>query len=169
MPKYCKNCKRQGHDEKECYVLHPELFRGWREGKDKMGGEGKGQNRIKGNFKEQKGKSGNKPIQKWNHKGILKKGAQVETNDKFEALDTMEEKSKEHDSPPKDNAANEMTKEWVTDKFKADKGKGIADTVNYTQLPTDQVITCPTKHVKLLLHKLHQIQLSGYPSKQALS
>ncbi|KAK4716560.1 hypothetical protein R3W88_014898 [Solanum pinnatisectum] len=26
MPKYCKNCKLQGHNEKECYVLHPELY-----------------------------------------------------------------------------------------------------------------------------------------------
>ena len=26
MPKYCKNCKLQGHNEKECFVLHPELY-----------------------------------------------------------------------------------------------------------------------------------------------
>lgn len=26
IPKYCKNCKLQGHNEKECYVLHPELY-----------------------------------------------------------------------------------------------------------------------------------------------
>lgn len=26
LPKYCKNCKSQGHNEKECFVLHPELY-----------------------------------------------------------------------------------------------------------------------------------------------
>lgn len=26
LPKYCKNCKLQGHNEKECFVLHPELY-----------------------------------------------------------------------------------------------------------------------------------------------
>ncbi|KAK4706309.1 hypothetical protein R3W88_034132 [Solanum pinnatisectum] len=26
IPKYCKTCKLQGHNEKECYVLHPELY-----------------------------------------------------------------------------------------------------------------------------------------------
>ncbi|KAH0666514.1 hypothetical protein KY285_027720 [Solanum tuberosum] len=26
VPKYCKTCKLQGHNEKECYVIHPELF-----------------------------------------------------------------------------------------------------------------------------------------------
>lgn len=26
MPKYCKHNKIQGHDEKKCYVLHPELY-----------------------------------------------------------------------------------------------------------------------------------------------
>ncbi|WMV34172.1 hypothetical protein MTR67_027557 [Solanum verrucosum] len=31
MPKYCKNCKIQGHNKHECYVIHPELYP-----KDKM-------------------------------------------------------------------------------------------------------------------------------------
>lgn len=26
LPKYCKECKLQGHDEMECWRLHPELF-----------------------------------------------------------------------------------------------------------------------------------------------
>ncbi|KAF3676742.1 hypothetical protein FXO38_04149 [Capsicum annuum] len=26
LPKYCKNCKLQGHNEKECFVLHPYLY-----------------------------------------------------------------------------------------------------------------------------------------------
>lgn len=26
LPKYCKNCKLQGHSENECFVLHPELY-----------------------------------------------------------------------------------------------------------------------------------------------
>ncbi|KAM3199687.1 hypothetical protein P3L10_032047 [Capsicum annuum] len=26
VPKYCKECKLQGHNEKECYFIHPELY-----------------------------------------------------------------------------------------------------------------------------------------------
>ncbi|KAH0709038.1 hypothetical protein KY284_010465 [Solanum tuberosum] len=26
VPKYCKTCKLQGHNENDCYVIHPELF-----------------------------------------------------------------------------------------------------------------------------------------------
>lgn len=26
LSKYCKNCKLQGHNEKECFVLHSELY-----------------------------------------------------------------------------------------------------------------------------------------------
>lgn len=26
LPKYCKSCKIQGHNEEQCYVLHPELY-----------------------------------------------------------------------------------------------------------------------------------------------
>lgn len=26
LPKYCKNCKLQGHNEKECFILHLELY-----------------------------------------------------------------------------------------------------------------------------------------------
>ncbi|KAK6797434.1 hypothetical protein RDI58_005136 [Solanum bulbocastanum] len=26
VPKYCKNCKIQGHDEEQCYVLHMDLY-----------------------------------------------------------------------------------------------------------------------------------------------
>ncbi|XP_060180458.1 uncharacterized protein LOC132610188 [Lycium barbarum] len=26
VPKYCKNCKLQGHNEQDCYVIHPELY-----------------------------------------------------------------------------------------------------------------------------------------------
>lgn len=26
LPKYCKNCKLQGHNKKKCFVLHPELY-----------------------------------------------------------------------------------------------------------------------------------------------
>lgn len=26
LPKYCKNCKLQGHNEKDCFVLHPKLY-----------------------------------------------------------------------------------------------------------------------------------------------
>ncbi|KAK4718618.1 hypothetical protein R3W88_016956 [Solanum pinnatisectum] len=26
VPKYCKTCKLQGHNERECFVIHPELY-----------------------------------------------------------------------------------------------------------------------------------------------
>ncbi|KAG5585127.1 hypothetical protein H5410_045561 [Solanum commersonii] len=26
VPKYCKTCKLQGHNEKECFIIHPELY-----------------------------------------------------------------------------------------------------------------------------------------------
>ncbi|KAG5614280.1 hypothetical protein H5410_014104 [Solanum commersonii] len=26
VPKYCKSCKLQGHNEKECFIIHPELY-----------------------------------------------------------------------------------------------------------------------------------------------
>ncbi|KAH0761341.1 hypothetical protein KY290_017414 [Solanum tuberosum] len=26
VPKYCTNCKIQGHNEQQCYVIHPELY-----------------------------------------------------------------------------------------------------------------------------------------------
>uniref|UniRef100_A0A0V0HML8 Putative ovule protein n=1 Tax=Solanum chacoense TaxID=4108 RepID=A0A0V0HML8_SOLCH len=26
MPKYCNSCKLQGHNEKECFILHPKLY-----------------------------------------------------------------------------------------------------------------------------------------------
>lgn len=32
VPKYCSTCMIQGHDENQCYVLHPELFHKKREG-----------------------------------------------------------------------------------------------------------------------------------------
>lgn len=28
LPKYCKNCKLQGHNEKGCFILHSELYPG---------------------------------------------------------------------------------------------------------------------------------------------
>jgi len=27
VPKHCKTCKLQGHNEEECFILHPELYR----------------------------------------------------------------------------------------------------------------------------------------------
>ncbi|KAH0669080.1 hypothetical protein KY289_023573 [Solanum tuberosum] len=33
VPKYCKNCKIQGHDEEQCYVLHTNLYPKEKEGK----------------------------------------------------------------------------------------------------------------------------------------
>ncbi|KAG5620172.1 hypothetical protein H5410_005390 [Solanum commersonii] len=39
VPKYCKNCKLQGHNETDCFILHPELYakeeKGKRVGKER--------------------------------------------------------------------------------------------------------------------------------------
>ncbi|XP_070039223.1 uncharacterized protein [Nicotiana tomentosiformis] len=40
MPKYCKTCKKQGHNEKECWIIHPELHKKFKE-------EGEDQNKEK--------------------------------------------------------------------------------------------------------------------------
>lgn len=50
LPKYCKTCKLQGHDEEECYVLHPELF------DDTKEEEKKGENTNKGEEGAKKGR-----------------------------------------------------------------------------------------------------------------
>lgn len=56
MPKYCKKCKLQGHDENDCYVLHPELYPKEEkvvEGdKDKVKGGTEQQTEAEGEFKE---------------------------------------------------------------------------------------------------------------------
>lgn len=52
----------------------------------------------------------------------------METNNK--ALVVMEEKSKDRDSSPKDNATKEIiTKYCINDEFRSDQGKGIADNI----------------------------------------
>lgn len=46
LPKYCKTCKLQGHDEQGCYVLHPELYQKKEETdvrQDKAAGEKEGE------------------------------------------------------------------------------------------------------------------------------
>lgn len=41
LPKYCKSCKIQGHDEEQCYVLHPELYPKKQKEEDKTADEKK--------------------------------------------------------------------------------------------------------------------------------
>lgn len=83
VPKYCTNCKIQGHNEQQCYILHPELYpkgEGENPKEDKQGEEDKRDaNKGKEKPKEQKfqrgkGKSGrdNKGLDAWNRKGLLK-------------------------------------------------------------------------------------------------
>ena len=36
MPKYCKDCCLQGHDEHNCWTLHPELYEAMREEDQKI-------------------------------------------------------------------------------------------------------------------------------------
>ncbi|KAK4728571.1 hypothetical protein R3W88_021559 [Solanum pinnatisectum] len=39
MPKYCKECSLQGHDEHNCWTIHPELYDHNREGEDQKSEE----------------------------------------------------------------------------------------------------------------------------------
>lgn len=32
LPKYCKTCKKKGHNELDCWVIHPDLHKKFNEG-----------------------------------------------------------------------------------------------------------------------------------------
>ncbi|KAK4726526.1 hypothetical protein R3W88_031443 [Solanum pinnatisectum] len=118
MPKYCKNCKLQGHNEKECFVLHPELYpkededegttKKQMDEKDKTNNEGIGKQiethdktkeRIEA-FQEHRKKVGGGrnrfnykggPLQKWSQKEGRKEVDNVVNENKYSALEYNKE------------------------------------------------------------------------------
>ncbi|KAH0635528.1 hypothetical protein KY289_035443 [Solanum tuberosum] len=76
VPKYCKNCRIQGHDEQQYYVVHPELYPSIKETMDK----GKEKMRIW--------------IRSRKHEEIRMNGSRLETND-TEEEEKIEEKRDE--------------------------------------------------------------------------
>lgn len=48
LPKYCKECKLQGHDELECWKLHLELVENKADNKQGRGGIVEGKGKIQG-------------------------------------------------------------------------------------------------------------------------
>uniref|UniRef100_A0A0V0HWA5 Putative ovule protein n=1 Tax=Solanum chacoense TaxID=4108 RepID=A0A0V0HWA5_SOLCH len=121
VPKYCKTCKLQGHDEKECFIIHPELYpkeedeeANKRENKNTEGEmeqeeegtersrKGKGKIGESNAFQEQRRKNGyrkggfflrGKLERVWNPK--QQQNDQVITTNKFEALGDTESVPKE--------------------------------------------------------------------------
>ncbi|KAH0669463.1 hypothetical protein KY285_023625 [Solanum tuberosum] len=138
VPKYCKNCCIQGHDEQECYVIHLELYPK-KEGNDVADcARGKGdkdnkrpeehpverreivQNIDEDVFKEQKKKKGgwerkmgqNKVLQVWNPKQSQKEKEDGITGNQFDALGRKGYRD--------NNVGNEVgsTKKWVEEVFR---------------------------------------------------
>ncbi|WMV48459.1 hypothetical protein MTR67_041844 [Solanum verrucosum] len=138
VPTYCKSCKIQGHNEQQCYVIHPELYpkkdgedgeKNKKEGEVQEGETGKKHMimvqqslRTQEQYKEQKITNGGmwrkegrgKPEQIWNKKSTQQNV--VSTDNKFEALADSEKK------PAIDAALLEIetgqgTKHWVEKTF----------------------------------------------------
>ncbi|KAK4737232.1 hypothetical protein R3W88_000929 [Solanum pinnatisectum] len=137
LSKYCKTCKLQGHNEKECFIIHPELYpkeedeeANKRENKNKEGEmqqeeedtersrKGKGKIGESNVFQEQRRKNGyrkggffmrGKVEQVWNPK--QQQNDQVIITNKFEALGDAESIPKEGENK---NGEELPTKEDIT-------------------------------------------------------
>ncbi|KAH0665726.1 hypothetical protein KY290_027962 [Solanum tuberosum] len=123
VPKYCKSCKLQGHNEKECFIIHPELYpkedekevekiekRESTRGEPKQGESNAftEQRRKNGNGRGSFPNKGGKRAQVWNPKNNQARDQNIETNNKYEAL----EEEKDED---------EVISSGVTDKTSIDK------------------------------------------------
>ncbi|KAG5606966.1 hypothetical protein H5410_028458 [Solanum commersonii] len=124
LPKYCCTCKLQGHNEDDCYMLHPELFDGdKKKQEDKKVSNDKVENKTKeGDQKSKKeevvqnGKGANdmvkgkkEVITRWDPRPKID---QVDTSNKFQTL----EGQKEVDANPKTNNVIAQTPEQVQQK-----------------------------------------------------
>uniref|UniRef100_M1DKD4 Uncharacterized protein n=1 Tax=Solanum tuberosum TaxID=4113 RepID=M1DKD4_SOLTU len=118
VPKYCTTCKLQGHDEKACYILHPELYpKEDKDNKDKVleGGKeddkGKGtdikgqqnedeqifkEHRLKNRFGRGVQQKRTGVTQQWNKKIRPQEEGVVITVNKFTALEVEEGQSEEN-------------------------------------------------------------------------
>ncbi|KAG5596571.1 hypothetical protein H5410_037803 [Solanum commersonii] len=124
MPKYCKTCMIQGHDEEQCYVGHPELHPARQKGstwttdmQKHEQGEMKYKNEETAKGKEEgkhnKGGPSKKAInQVWNKVGVI-------TTNKFDALNDKEETCtlQQVTSGNVDGREEVSTKQWVDDIF----------------------------------------------------
>ncbi|XP_049359160.1 uncharacterized protein LOC125823817 [Solanum verrucosum] len=123
LPKYCKNCKLQGHNEKECFVLHPELYPKEEDVSEK-----------EATAKEKMKKDGG---QRWNHKEKAKEETNVILGNKFDALTEEEgkEESKQQQNERDTTSMNSegkdvmskglgKTKKWVEEIFGAQREEG---------------------------------------------
>lgn len=136
VPKYYKSCKIQGHNEHQCYVLHPELYpkkslkENEKEGKGANKGKGdgeKGQEEETGKAKEQKDKTdkqkggqSDKTKHMGNRRGLIQQTTVVGINNQFEALKKKQNEEEKQVQGKSDPIV--VTKEWVLDKFKKREG-----------------------------------------------
>ncbi|KAG5605619.1 hypothetical protein H5410_027111 [Solanum commersonii] len=98
LPKYCTTCSIQGHDEDQCYVKNPELYK----------------KRSKDRGKEDKEKARNNPLV-----DNPLEGKKVNTQNKFANLGGKGEKGEllAGDQQDKDKINIQSTKEWVEGTF----------------------------------------------------
>ncbi|XP_015169512.1 uncharacterized protein [Solanum tuberosum] len=145
VPKYCKNCKIQGHNEDECFVIHPELYpKPERKNENqettnkvekKEGAQGKFISRKeeqskqngKGEIKEQKNtKEGGWTVQGkqiWTRKMVQQEKQGITTDNQFGALNENED-TRETQIEQQMKGTEMNTGSWVEKAFK-DKNIGV--------------------------------------------
>ncbi|XP_060182975.1 uncharacterized protein LOC132612922 [Lycium barbarum] len=166
LPKYCKHCKLQGHEEKECRVLNPELAKQFREelrkenaevvsteAQNKEGIQGRRgwyntgkQEWMQRRSKYKKDKSGViigevSPVQK------NKEGTVVTTN----VFAALEEVSENQDNVNQEQVPQEDTRTWIEKSFDIHKSH-VKETENKpqeTEQPKgDNMVSGDEKHNK---------------------
>ncbi|KAH0743369.1 hypothetical protein KY290_031362 [Solanum tuberosum] len=136
VPKYCKTCKIQGHDEEQCYVLNPNLYpkeNVEKEEEMEKGGEssGKGENTEGGRGVGGGRQGGGKTEQIRHKKNIQHDQEGITTGNNFGALNDQEECG-ETQGGQKVRVKGIETKKWVEEVFqktsKIDEGNSIKNT-----------------------------------------
>ncbi|KAG5631116.1 hypothetical protein H5410_002833 [Solanum commersonii] len=89
VPKYCKTCKLQGHDEKAYYVMHPELYPKEEKEKQDETEVGEEQRQKNGFGREQQHKRV-WVTQQWNKRLMPQEEGGVKALNKFNALEVDE-------------------------------------------------------------------------------
>ncbi|WMV32988.1 hypothetical protein MTR67_026373, partial [Solanum verrucosum] len=152
VPKYCKNCKLQGHNENECFIIHPKLYqetegteaykkeqaRRWDEElpKEDTGKAKVGENEV---FQEQRRKTyqkgGRQPYKgkvehKWNPiPQVQEKG--TATSNKFGVLDdTKEDERADNEKEKKEYRPQHDAHSSVNDVGKEDRHKDSEQSEN---------------------------------------
>ncbi|XP_055825039.1 uncharacterized protein LOC129893512 [Solanum dulcamara] len=157
LPKYCKHCRLQGHEEKECRILNPELAKHSREDLQKENIE---DTTIETQNKEvSQGKRGwyNTGKQEWTQRrrkykkdksGIIigevspvqknKEGIMKNTN----TFAIPEETSENHDNTNKEQMPQEDTRTWIEKSFYTNKSitKDIDNNTKTAEQPQEDNI-----------------------------